>query len=118
MQTTPSGKVQIANDVLAKIASMATMESDGVYSMAAMTTGLVRKGARPSFKGVRVSVSREEVSLELNIVVRMGKKIVEVCEDVQSRAKVAVETMTGLRVSSVNVVVSGVAVDKRKENTE
>lgn len=104
-----AGRVQIANDVLAKIASTAALESPGVFTMATGATGLVRKGTS---RGVKVNVANDEVFLELNIVVRMGRQILETCQDVQQRTKTAIETMTGLGVNSVNVIVSGVAVEK------
>ena len=115
-----AGRVQIANEVLAKIAATAALENSGVFAMAAGATGgLVRRGGpKPSVKGVRVSVSGQNVSLELNIVVQLGNKIIEVCEDVQARVKTAVETMTGLNVSSVNIMVSGVSAEKEKARKE
>ena len=109
------GKVQISNDVVATISATAALEIDGVFSMASYSGGIpvfVRKNMN---KGVKVTISGNEVLLDLNIVVRFGYRILEVSENVQQRVKNAVQTMTGLTVRAVNVVVSSVYLEKEKE---
>ncbi|MCL2852050.1 MAG: Asp23/Gls24 family envelope stress response protein [Defluviitaleaceae bacterium] len=109
------GKVQIANDVVATISATAALEIEGVFSMASYAGGIPVFVRKNMSKGVKVTIAGDEVVLDLNIVVRFGYRILEVSESVQARVKNAVQTMTGLNVRSVNVVVSSVYLEKEKE---
>ena len=108
------GKVQIANDVVATISATAALEIEGVFAMASYAGGMpmfMRKNMGMG-KSVKVTISGNDVVLDLNIVVRFGYRILEVSENVQTRVKNAVQTMTGLNVRAVNVVVSSVYLEK------
>jgi len=111
-QAHDKGKVQIANDVVAAIAATAALEIEGVYAMGAYTGGIAVFVRKNMNKGVKVTMAGHEVVLDLNIVIRFGYRILEVSENVQSRVHNAVQTMTGLSVQSVNVVVSSVYLEK------
>jgi len=106
------GKVQIANDVVATISATAAMEIDGVFSMASSAGGMTVFARKNLTKGVKVTIDGNEILLDMNIVVRFGYRILEVSENVQQRVKNAVQTMTGLSVRAVNVVVSSVYLEK------
>ena len=106
------GKVQIANDVVATISATAALEIDGVFAMASYAKGMPVFARKSMGKGVKVTIAGRDVVLDLNILVRFGCRILEVSENVQTRVKNAVQTMTGLNVRSVNVVVSGVYLEK------
>ena len=108
------GKVEISNDVVATISATAALEIEGVFAIASYTGGIpvfVRKSMGIG-KGVKVTIAGNDVVLDLNIVVRFGYRILEVSENVQTRVKNAVQTMTGLNVRAVNVVVSSVNLEK------
>jgi len=112
-QSSPDkGKVQIANDVVATIAATATLEIEGVFAMAAYSGGIPVFMRKNMAKGVKVTMAGEDVVLDLNIVARFGYRILEVSESVQTRVKNAVQTMTGLTVRAVNVIVSSVYLEK------
>lgn len=108
------GQVQIADEVIATIAGTAALEIDGVAGMAGNITGGIAEmiGRKNLSKGVKVEVSERNVTISLNILVKFGFKIQEVSRGVQQRVKTAVETMTGLVAEQVNVVVSGVHLEK------
>jgi uncharacterized alkaline shock family protein YloU len=55
---------------------------------------------------VAITVEGDTLNANIEIAVKPGVKIQEVSKDVQSRVKNAIETMTGLSVNEVNVVVS------------
>ncbi|MCL2665976.1 MAG: Asp23/Gls24 family envelope stress response protein, partial [Defluviitaleaceae bacterium] len=52
--------------------------------------------------------------IDADININYGAKVHVVCSDVQKRIKSAVETMTGLSISEINVNVSGMAHEKIK----
>ena len=107
------GVIQIANDVVSSIAGLAVMEIDGVARLTGnITRELVTKLGRKSLsKGIRLNFSGNELSVDVSIEVKFGYNIVEVSKNVQDRVKTNVNTMTGLKVSTVNVRVSGIDLD-------
>ena len=107
------GEVRIASDVVAAIAALVATEIDGVYSMAGnITNELIGKlGMKNLSKGVKVNVSEENVSVDLALNIRYGYEIPVVSKKVQEKVKSAIETMTGLEVSVVNIKIAGVDVE-------
>ena len=107
------GTVQIADDVVATIAGLAATEIDGVYAMCGnITNEIVGKlGVKNLSKGVKVVVDQGEVSAELALTVDYGYDVVEVAKQVQNKVKAAIENMTGLTVSGVNVKIAGVNIE-------
>ncbi len=110
------GELLIADDVVAIIAGIAATEVEGVSSMAGnITNELVSKlGMKNLSKGIKVEVQENVVKVDVALNIRFGYGIPEVSSKVQERVKSAVENMTGLEVSSINVRIAGVDMDKRK----
>lgn len=104
------GAVQIADEVVAIIAGLAATEVEGVASMAGnITNELVSKlGMKNLAKGVKVEVTPENVSVDMALNMKYGFSIPKTSEVVQEKVKSAIESMTGLNVSEVNVRVAGV----------
>ena len=113
--------VKISNDVVAVIAGMAVSEISGVAGMAGGFAGGISEvfsGKKHMAKGIKVEVEEKITKIDVNIIVEYGTRIPDVAFEIQNRVKKAVETMTGLKVSEVNVHVQGVAtnIDKKEEN--
>ena len=110
------GEVHIADEVVAIIAGLAATEVDGVASMAGnITKELVGKlGMKNLSKGVKVAVQDETVSVELNLNIEYGRSILETSKTVQERVKSAVENMTGLTVTEVNIHIASVDMENEK----
>ncbi len=107
------GAVQIADDVVAMIASLAATEVDGVSAMVGnITNELMSKvGMKKLTKGVKVEVIDSEVHAELALVIEYGYNIPETCQNVQNKVKTAIENMTGLNVADINIRIAGVNMD-------
>lgn len=120
VQADKPGNISFNNDVIATIAALATVEIDGVAGMSGgFTSGVAELLGRKNLtKGVKVEVGSEECAIDLNLVVKYGSKIHEVCEEIQKSVKSSVEMMTGLRVVEVNVHVQGVEIDKKDLETQ
>ena len=110
------GKVQIADEVVAIIAGLAATEVEGVASMAGnITNELVGKlGMKNLSKGVKVDVLENVVCVNLNLNLEYGYSIPETCRKVQDKVKTAIENMTGLQVSDVNISIASVEMEQTK----
>ena len=109
-RTTDLGIVRINNDVIAAIASIAATETRGVYKMGGglgktLYDMLTKK---ISSKGVKIENADNEVKLTVSIIVEYGVDIPHIADEVQEKVKHAVEKMTGLILSEVDIVVEGV----------
>lgn len=107
-------KIRISEEVIATIAGIAASE---VENLASLSGGLVdgiagMLGRKNLGKGIKVEVKENYVAIEMSIVMRYGCKIHEVSKDIQSRVREAVESMTGMIVTTVNINVLGVSVGK------
>lgn len=115
-----NGTISFADDVIATIAGLAATEIDGVAGMSGGIMGGIAEllGKRNLTKGVKVEVGQEETSIDMSVIMDYGVEIHKVCENIQKNVKKALETMTGLRVLSVNINVQGVRVEKNAEPDE
>jgi uncharacterized alkaline shock family protein YloU len=78
----------------------------------------VLSGKKNLSKGIKVEVEDKEAKIDVNIIVEYGVRIPDVAFQIQNRVKKAVETMTGLIVTAVNIHVQGVNTPDNKEQTE
>lgn len=110
------GEVRIADEVVAIIAGLAATEVEGVSSMAGnITNELVSKlGMKNLSKGIKVEVTNGEVHVDVALNIAFGYGIPEVSGKVQERVKTAIENMTGLQVSSVDIRIAAVDLGKHK----
>ena len=110
------GEVKIADEVVAIIAGLASTEVEGVSSMAGnITNELVSKlGMKNLSKGIRVDVSDGVVRVDVALNIAYGYAIPDVSAKVQEKVKSAIENMTGLDVSGVNVRIASVDMGNRK----
>ena len=92
------GTVQIADDVVAMIASLAATEVDGVSAMAGNVTNelMSKVGVKSLTKGVKVEVLDKNVTVDLTVTMEYGYNIPATCQAVQQKVKNAIENMTGL----------------------
>lgn len=110
------GEVQIADEVVAIIAGLAATEVEGVAAMAGnITNELISKlGMKNLSKGVKVLVTDRTVDVDLALNIEYGYSILKVSEKVQDKVKSAIENMTGLEVSMVNIRIVSVNMEKAK----
>lgn len=107
------GKINIADDVVASIAGIAAIEVDGV---ARLTGGISKEvvsklGKKKLAKGVEVTIVDGNVEADVSVELEYGNNITKVSKEVQAKVKQSIENMTGLTVTVVNVVVSGIKLD-------
>lgn len=116
-----NNNIKIADDVVAVIAGVAVSEVQGVFGMSGGFAGGISEvlsGKKNLAKGIKVEVNDKTTKIDVNIIVEYGTRIPDVAYEIQSKVKKAVETMTGLSVTEVNVHVQGVNTDNKLENKE
>ena len=113
MNVQPNGTVTFANEVLETIAGIAVADVPGIANMSG---SLVKDGwndligkKRPA-KGVKVTKTEDTLTIDVQIIVEYGVKVHEVCQAIQESVYNAIESMTGLKTTAVNVYVQGVKI--------
>jgi uncharacterized alkaline shock family protein YloU len=112
---TSKGNTTIADGVVQKIAGVSAGEISGVHALgggAARTLGAIREripGSSQSVgQGVAVEVGERQAAIDLDLVAEYGVSIVELSRAVRRNVISAVEGMTGLEVTEVNVDVNDI----------
>ncbi len=107
----PIGTIRIADEVVEIIAGLAASQVEGVAGMSGGFVGdiaqMLGRGKNLA-KGVKVEVGEEEAAVNLYLTVEYGMSIPDVSFKVQEAVKEAIESMTGLRVTEINVHIQGV----------
>ena len=113
-----NGQIQISDEVIAIIAGTAAAETEGV-TIATSNVGAVKgffgKKNNQS-KGVKVTVEGNEVKAELELAAKYGVKLQQAATEVQEKVKNALETMTGLEVTAIDVRITEIATDKKAKD--
>lgn len=105
-----SGSVNISEEVIGVIASIATSEIKGVKSLSGtFSEEVLEKIGKKSFKkGIKIVLNDNLVIIELGVVLEYEGRIIETAQKIQRAVKTAVESMTGITVLEVKVLVTGV----------
>ena len=103
-QIQENGNVMISEDVIAAIVEQTLAETDGVGKGGAEVVGKKSWG-----KGSRIT-NAEDNSLKIgcNVIVGYGESVINVAKAVQENITTAIESVTGVTVTDVNVNVCGI----------
>ncbi|NLX63492.1 MAG: Asp23/Gls24 family envelope stress response protein [Clostridiaceae bacterium] len=112
-----AGEIKISADVITVIAHTVASEIEGVAGMNPNLSENISSvlGRKNPTKGVKVEIDGSNVTIDFFILVEYGARIPEVAWRIQERVKSAVESMTGMNVSSINIHVQGISFEKVKE---
>ena len=110
---TPTGELEIDDNVLDRIAALAAEAVEGVYSLG--RSGIA--GAIDSVRGGGVSSEhgQREAAFDFDLVVRWGQNIPNVVDEVRAKVTEAIETMTNLKTVEINIHVRDVHRDDPEE---
>lgn len=121
---TSHGRTVIADTVVLKIAGIATREVFGVADLgrgAARAVGAIRERISgvgvDNTQGVSAEVGEKQAAVDIDIVAEYGVAISDLAEAIRSNVISAVERMTGLEVTEVNITVHDVALDDDADET-
>lgn len=115
-----NGNVNISDEVVAVIASLAASEIKGIAGMVSGVVGGIAEliGKKNLSKGVKITRDENKATIELSVIVEYGAKIPDVAWELQDKVKSEVESMTGLEVVAVNVSVDSVTVPANDEKVK
>ena len=106
------GTLQISTEVIAKIARCAALEIDGVAEVSCGSQNKKLRNLLETFSiqtPVTVEMRDGTANITLHLMVRFGARIPAIAEKVQENVKNAVQNMTNVTVSRVNLVIAGLA---------
>ena len=115
-QNQENGTVQISEDVIISIVTVAVGETEGVAGLSARLGSDIAEilGRKSWGKGVKLTITEDDrLYIECNIVAVYGYAVVNVAKAVQENVTSAVESMTGMQVTEVNVNVCGITVEQK-----
>ncbi len=110
-QIQDNGAVMISEDVVAAIVAQAVKDVEGIVSISSkpgadIADMLVKKNWG---KGIRVEIAEDNsVSIDCDVQIGYGQSVVTVAKSVQDAVTAQVESMTGVKVTAVNVNVCGI----------
>ena len=109
------GSLQISTEVIAKIARCAALEIEGVAEVSCGRQQSKKTKALLEMVNIQSPVTVEmregTADITLNLVVRFGTCIPVMAEKVQKNVKNAVQNMTRVTVSRVNLIIAGLAAE-------
>jgi uncharacterized alkaline shock family protein YloU len=111
------GRTTIAESVVAKIASLAAKEVEGVDALGGIISGAIGgvvgriRGDEHRTAGVGVEVGERQAAVDLTMTVRYPYPIHETAEAVRDNVIDRIESMTGLDVVEVNIAVTDLSFD-------
>lgn len=103
-QAQENGNVMISEDVIATIVEQTLTEVEGVVKGGAEVVGKKSWG-----KGLRIAIEEDNtLTIGCNIIVNYGESVIQVANAVQEAITMAVESVTGVKVTDVHVNVCGI----------
>ncbi len=112
-------KLSINTEVLRKMAEIATLEVEGVASIAKKNYDLKDAvKAKGPMQGIKIESVNGALELGIYITVKKDARVKDVADKVQANVKDKVQTMTNTAVTRVNVIVADIAFDDEKADEE
>ena len=112
-----SGTVHITEEVLI---SIATVETSRIQGVSVIPAGVVELFSTKHLnRDIEVNIDENNVYMTIKVSVEYGINLIKVSQEIQNSVKERIETMTGLNVNEINVIISNVVVPKEvKENSK
>jgi uncharacterized alkaline shock family protein YloU len=116
------GGTLISDNVVSKIAGIAAQEIEGIQMGGGTARAVggfldsVTSGGQT--RGVSVEVGEQEAAVDLSMAVEYGKPVPQVAEAVRRNVINRVESLTGLRVTEVNITVNDVKLPEERPQLE
>ena len=110
-QAQENGTIMISEDVIVSIVNLAVAEVEGVAGLSTKPGADIVDmiGKKNWGKGLKVVINDDEtICVDCNININYGQSVVDVAKAAQEAIISALESMTGIKTSAVNVKVCGI----------
>lgn len=107
------GKIKISHDIIMTIARHIATDVKGIVSISGgLPGGIVDVFSKRAStkKGVKIESEETQIVINLALVIKYGIKIPDLVQDVQEKVKSAIEAMTEIEVSKVNVYIQDIEI--------
>ena len=111
-QVQTNGSVMISEDVIATIIEHAVHEVEGVIGLSTKPGADIAEliGKKSWGKGMKITIGENnELHVDCNVIIAYGQSVVAVATAIQEAVTASVESMTGVKVSGVNVNICGIS---------
>jgi len=106
--------LSISEEVICTLAERVILAVPGVYSLhGGIMGGINNMLGKKLSQGIKVDINKNEVSMDVYIIVEYGVKIPDIAWEIQDKVKKELENMTGMTVVTVNVHIQGINYDKK-----
>ncbi|GGF50245.1 hypothetical protein GCM10011519_25270 [Marmoricola endophyticus] len=119
------GRTTIADAVVSKIAGIATREVRGVYALGSRTDRAVGalRGRIPGSsvnvtQGISVEVGETQAAVDIQLIAEYGFALADLAGEIRASIIAALEEMTGLEVTEVNIEIQDVHLSTPEEEAE
>lgn len=119
------GRIDIADEVVEKIAALAAMEVDGVADLGGDIERALENvrerigiGNKRGDQGIKAKITGREVTIDVTIMIEYGHVVMEVAQAVKTNVATQTNRMLGLRVVEVNVKVDDVKLPDRNDEKD
>ncbi|MBR1737099.1 MAG: Asp23/Gls24 family envelope stress response protein [Firmicutes bacterium] len=105
------GRLRISDDVITEIVTTSTLDTQGVAEVANnFADEFFEKISRKHIMntGVEIKNDEDDMDITVNVTIKENSRIKDVAKEIQRNVKTNVENMTGLKVGSVCVNVTGI----------
>jgi len=114
------GTTTISDGVVSRIAGISAQEVEGVHmggSASRTAGGLLGNvtGSESQTRGVSVEVGKIETAIDLKMGIEYGRNILQSVEEVRRRIAERVQSMTGLRVTELNVTIADIVFPEKEQ---
>lgn len=106
------GIVMVSEDVIASIVALSVKEVEGVVGLSIKPGADIADmiGKKNWGKGMKIAISEDNsITVDCDILIGYGQSVVAVAKTVQETISGHLESMTGVKVTAVNVNICGVA---------
>ena len=107
---TELGAIRIHKNVIASIASLATLEIEGTKRIGKnFRSGIMEMMGKKNLSGIKVEIDKnDEIKIEIPLIIKYGFNIPDVANKVQESIRNALEKMSNLSIKDVNINVQGI----------
>lgn len=109
-QVQENGNVMISEDVVSAIVAQALSEVDGLAGLSVKPGADIAELIGKNWgKGMKIVIGEDnELSIDCNVLAKYDYSVIDVARNAQAAVTAAVESMTGVKVTLVNINVCGI----------